>query len=128
MNGIQVLFGICMPFHCAFKGEKTCIQILTLINTYYVLISVNICMSFDRGLYCNYTNYYDSIIWMKCCFTSTETEGLLGTGAQDVLNFHTVPELCGSIITVEPSINCLPQYLVQHMQFISNMADQFISL
>ena len=32
---------------------------------------------------------------MKCCFTSTETAGLLGTGAQDVhLDFHTAPELC----------------------------------
>ena len=31
---------------------------------------------------------------LKCCFTSTETEGLLGTGAQDVhLHFHTAPEL-----------------------------------
>ena len=30
----------------------------------------------------------------KCCFTSTETVGLLGTGAQDVhLDFHTAPEL-----------------------------------
>ena len=33
--------------------------------------------------------------WLKCCFTSTETVGLLGTGAQDGhLNFHTAPELC----------------------------------
>ena len=32
--------------------------------------------------------------WLKCCFTSTETVGLLGTGAQDVhLDFHTAPEL-----------------------------------
>ena len=31
--------------------------------------------------------------WLKCCFTSTETVGLLGTGAQDVhLDFHTAPE------------------------------------
>ena len=31
---------------------------------------------------------------VKCCFTSTETIGLLGTGAQDVhLDFHTAPEL-----------------------------------
>ena len=33
--------------------------------------------------------------WLKFCFTSTETIGLLGTGAQDVhLDFHTAPELC----------------------------------
>ena len=32
--------------------------------------------------------------WLKCCFTSTETVGLLGTGAQDVhLDFHTDAEL-----------------------------------
>ena len=31
---------------------------------------------------------------LKCCFTSTETMGLLRTGAQDVhLEFHTAPEL-----------------------------------
>ena len=30
----------------------------------------------------------------ECCFSSTETIGLLGTGAQDVhLDFHTAPEL-----------------------------------
>ena len=32
---------------------------------------------------------------LKCCFTSTETVGLLRTGAQDGhLDFHTAPELC----------------------------------
>ena len=32
--------------------------------------------------------------WLKCCFTSTETVGLLGTGAQDGhLDFHSAPEL-----------------------------------
>ena len=32
--------------------------------------------------------------WLKCRFTSTETVGLLGTGAQDShLDFHTAPEL-----------------------------------
>ena len=32
---------------------------------------------------------------VECCFTSTETVGLLGTGAQDVhLDVHTAPELC----------------------------------
>ena len=34
--------------------------------------------------------------WLvECCFTSTETVGLLGTGAQDGhLDFYTAPELC----------------------------------
>ena len=43
---------------------------------------------------------------VECCFTSTETVGLLGTGAQDVhLDFHTAPEL----LFVENSYfyNCL---------------------
>ena len=32
--------------------------------------------------------------WLKCCFTSTETVGLLGTGAQDVhIDLHIAPEL-----------------------------------
>ena len=32
---------------------------------------------------------------IQCCLTSTETIGLLGTGAQDGrLDFHTAPELC----------------------------------
>ena len=31
---------------------------------------------------------------LKCCFTSTETVGLLGMGARDVhLDFHTAAEL-----------------------------------
>ena len=34
-------------------------------------------------------------VWLKCCFTSTETVGLSRTGAQDIhLDFHTAPELC----------------------------------
>ena len=36
---------------------------------------------------------------LKCCLTSTETVGLLGTGAQDVhLGFHTAPELCLQLV------------------------------
>ena len=34
------------------------------------------------------------LLMLKCCFTSTENVGLLGTGAQDGhLDFHTAPEL-----------------------------------
>ena len=34
------------------------------------------------------------MLLLKCCFTSTETVGLLGTGAQDGhFDFHTAPEL-----------------------------------
>ena len=36
----------------------------------------------------------EALGWLKCCFTSTETVGLLGTGDQDGhLDFHTAPEL-----------------------------------
>ena len=35
------------------------------------------------------------LLLLKYCFNSTQTVGLLGTGAQDVhLDFHTAPELC----------------------------------
>ena len=41
---------------------------------------------------------------LKCCFTSTETVGLLGTGAQDGhLDFHTAPELCCSSSVQRPT-------------------------
>ena len=34
------------------------------------------------------------LVLFECCFTSTETVGLLGTGIQDVHpDFHTAPEL-----------------------------------
>ena len=36
----------------------------------------------------------DLVLLVECCCMSTETVGLLGTGAQDVhLDFHTAPEL-----------------------------------
>ena len=35
-----------------------------------------------------------NLLLLKCCFASTETVGLLGTGALDGhLDFHTAPEL-----------------------------------
>ena len=40
------------------------------------------------------TIYLSPWSWLKCCFTSTLTLGLLGTGAQDGhLDFHTPPGL-----------------------------------
>ena len=42
------------------------------------------------------------MLMLKCCFTSTETVGLLGTGIQDVhFDFHTAPELCVVYVDVE---------------------------
>ena len=36
--------------------------------------------------------------WLTCCFTATETVGLLGAGTLDIhFDFHTAPELCGVI-------------------------------
>ena len=41
-----------------------------------------------------YLSFWSVVGWLKCCFTSTETVALLGTGTQDVhLDFHTAPEL-----------------------------------
>ena len=38
--------------------------------------------------------HLSKLLKLKCCFMSTETVGLLGTGAQDGhLDFHTAPEL-----------------------------------
>ena len=40
-----------------------------------------------------------SLLKLKCCFTSTETVGLLGTGAQDGhLDLHTAPEHCALFV------------------------------
>jgi len=58
-----------------------------------------------------------SIFWLvECCFTSTETVGLLGTGAQDGhLDFLTAPEfwwcLCArkSLMYSTPSLRRSPQ-------------------
>ena len=50
---------------------------------------------------------------VECCFTSTETVGLLGTGAQDGhLDFHTAPELwCNDGLTAafSPSFPSIPK-------------------
>ena len=36
---------------------------------------------------------------VECCFMSTETVGLLRTGAQDVhSDFHTAPEFCRVVV------------------------------
>ena len=52
----------------------------------------------ERGLH-SITDFLLSLpFWLKRYFTSTETVGLLGTGAQDGhLDFHTVSELCAEI-------------------------------
>ena len=41
---------------------------------------------------CRYGSWAGGLMLLKCCFTSTETVGLLGTGAEDVhLDFYTAP-------------------------------------
>ena len=43
-----------------------------------------------------------NLLLLKCCFTSTETVGLLGTGTQTVhLDFHTAPELCTHLMMMK---------------------------
>ena len=42
-------------------------------------------------------------VYVGCCFTSTKTVGLLGTGAQDIhLDFRTTPELCNFSVALRP--------------------------
>ena len=49
------------------------------------------CRADISGTNCN------CVTQLKCCFTSTVTVGLLGTGAKDVhLDFYTASELCHS--------------------------------
>ena len=39
------------------------------------------------------------LLLLKCCFTSTDTIGILGMGAQDGhLDFHATPELCLALL------------------------------
>ena len=53
-------------------------------------------------------------------FTSTEAVGLLGTGAQEVLlDFHTAPELCVSIIIIMCIYHALINALSSHMIHIN---------
>ena len=54
-----------------------------------------------------------AMLWLKCCFTFTETIGLLGTGAQDGhLDFHTVLRVCMRCCTLE-SDHCTVQSFKQ---------------
>ena len=47
------------------------------------------------------------MLLLKCCFTSSETLDLLGTGAQDGhLCFHTAPVLCNLLLLFRP---CFPE-------------------
>ena len=55
---------------------------------------------FDCRLYSRNDVFIDVevVLLADCCFTSTETIGLLGTRAQDGhLDFHTAPELCCTV-------------------------------
>ena len=53
-----------------------------------------------------------NLMKLKCCFTSIETVGLLGTGAQDGhLDFRTAPELCHQ--SVKGVINVVQSRLVK---------------
>ena len=58
--------------------EGTVETVTRIINVCFVNADCR-CLSFDPVL-----------LLLKCCFTSTETAGLLGTGAQHAhLDFHT---------------------------------------
>ena len=57
-------------------------------------ISERGCRSTWRPFQFRHQRHGRNEVWLKCCFTSTETVGLLRTGAQDGhLDFHTAQEL-----------------------------------
>ena len=63
-----------------------------------------------------------TITMLKCCLTSTETVGLLGTGAQDGhLDFHTPPELWplqyGGAVFIRPFFLLSPSQSQQGCQW-----------
>ena len=61
--------------------------VLPVAGASYRVLYVSKCKNTTYGVRC--------AMLVECCFTSTETVGLLGTGAQDGhLDFHTAPELC----------------------------------
>ena len=71
------------------------------------------------ALFCFRFLYLRHCTRLKCCFTSRETVGLLGTGAQDGhLDFHTAPELWEtaptSHILVLPGYSPLVQQAASH--------------
>ena len=64
---------------------------LTSSQTTRLALGTDICHSscFSSSLFA----FFFFFFVVKCCFTSTETVGLLGTGAQDgYLDFHTAPD------------------------------------
>ena len=64
---------------------------------------------------------------VECCFTSTETVGLLGTGAQDGhLDFHTAPELCMYIYILHDVKHVFP--LSSQPQMFSRTPKQAVSI
>ena len=78
-----------------FNSEKLkCTYRLSIGVTTDTYIFIFDCL--EDGAGCGVFAYSsgNSILLLKCCFTSTETVGLLGMGAQDGhLDFHTPPEL-----------------------------------
>ena len=65
-----------------------------------------------------------SSLLLKCCFTSTETVGLLGTGAQDGhLDFHTAPELW-LISSTQRTIK-YSEYVMHMISFVFKKAQKY---
>ena len=60
----------------------------------WIQIDIQIDIQIYRQGPCDIDTDGHNYLLVECCFTSTETVGLLGTGALDVhLDFHTPPEL-----------------------------------
>ena len=71
------------------QGCFGCFRVIGVLVNYQSCVNVLSTEAFPFSCFCH-------LCWLmvECCFTSTETVGLLGTGAQDGhLDFHTAPEL-----------------------------------
>ena len=84
----------CYPI-CMFPtNSESLIGISDAFSVFWLRVSVIFPMC---SLYSQQKRAYSALhsLLLKCCFTSTETVGLLKTGAQDGrLDFHTAPEIC----------------------------------
>ena len=101
----QVALGDTTSSHLRVCQAKDTITLLAAVPQQYLTLPAACCASWWRGVHpsCRGSKQKswftlqrgtDWKCWLKCCFMSIETLGLLGTGAQDShLDCHTVPEL-----------------------------------
>ena len=78
---------------CSSQHLSKSVRIVSLVNGCSVAVPA---IHFSFLLFSRWVSSSATPALVECCFTSTETVGLLGTGAQDGhldFQFHTAPEL-----------------------------------